>query len=66
MTIYVCSSLASAEALKVILTHEKIDFVSGVGAGSKVCIEVSELDSVKVVKHLNEWQVALNQLLASV
>lgn len=52
-------ALAQAEALRTILTHEKIPFTVGVGSGYTV-IEVDRVYGIRVREVVQQWYEALH------
>lgn len=57
-TVYEAESLAEAEALRVILKHEKIEYSVGIGAGNVSCIFVNSINDMRLQKVLVQWQKA--------
>ena len=58
MTMIALRSLAAAEALEVILTHEKITFERAVGPGFKVLLV--EASRSEILDKLGQWNMALH------
>lgn len=52
--------LAQAEALRAILTHEKIPFQTGQGANGAQCVFIKQEDTVKVKERIQQWYEAVH------
>lgn len=56
------ANIAQAEALRVILAHEKINYSSGLGAGNVFVFEFEDSDIERVKKVIEQWRDAVKAL----